>query len=652
MEAVALAALLGVGYVLTGNTFAQTQSQSQAPRRRDTEGFYSQPPPQEAGATVDTVPPPTGYPRPVRPTADGTLDMFYQLPAADSTGPELFTPTFPPPVTGVTMNLPGLEEPPTYNGGQPFVSQLSGQAISADDFTHNNMVPFFKGQPKQNITDDANRSLLDQKIGTGYNMISKREQAPLFDPVREPMGNVTGLESTTDFMQDRIVTSTNRAFERPVEPTRVGPGIGQGYSSIPIGGFQQYEVQDVGRRNISIDELRAASNPRISYEGVMNAGVAIGTVRGEIGEVRHYNPDRFHLNEHGERNFVGPTADNLRPTVRSSQVMKFQARSETSTENFAGPAVAADFSATYTTPSFRAPFTQQNESYGFRNADGSWAGVANTDAPNNDYGASAIEMFANQRSVTGERGQALNLSGMAAAPQALTVYDPNDVARTTVRETTGANDWIGGAVAVAAKKLTVYDPTDIARPTHRNTNAEVDTALNVTRAGIPGAATLAFPDGIRVTSKQSIAESAGYIAPGGRTRAPGEQVYDSAYAMRQNGLKELTAQGRAPIAGNGNKPLFNGEDYINMTNRKLMTDVLNDRDNTVNRVVGHATGVDSVGLQRPKDVLQMDVARDRNYTDVLSALNSNPYALPVHQIAAQQGQGSPFYDPQRSTAWQ
>jgi len=296
-----------------------------------------------------------------------------------------------------------------------------------------------------------------------------------------------------------------------------------------------------------------------------------------------------------------------------------------------GPAAASDFTATYTTPSFRAPFSQQNEGYGFRNADGSWAGVANTDAPNNDYGAGSIELFANQRTVTGERGQTLNLTGMAAAPSAMTVYDPNDVARTTVRETTGANSWIGGAVAVEAKKLTVYDPTDIAKPTHRNTNAEVDTALNVTRAGIPGAPTLAFPDGFRATNKEGISANSAYT--GGAGSGTGDQVYDAAYAMRQNGIKELTAQGRKPISGNGVKPLFNGEDFVNMSNRKIMTDVLNDRDNTVQRVTGHSLGVEAIGLQRPKDVLSMDIARDRNYTEVLSSLNDNPYALPIHKIA-------------------
>ena len=57
----------------------------------------------------------------------------------------------------------------------------------------------------------------------------------------------------------------------------------------------------------------------------------------------------------------------------------------------------------------------------------------------------------------------------------LTVYDPNDVARTTIKETTVDNDWIGmAAPAEAQPKLTVYDPNDVARTTIRETTEDSD----------------------------------------------------------------------------------------------------------------------------------------------------------------------------------
>ena len=651
MEVMALAALLGVGYVLTKSSKehfvdAPDGSTEEFPRGGQPPYLY---PEDRTAPGYGTVP---GKPRQPLYGPEGQHDRYYQLPTGGTlpaipiVQPDLnprstaFASTIQPPpapptsvTSQVRMNVPGQEAPPVYNQGRPVVSQLTGLQMSPDEFTHNNMVPFFRGSVKQNMTDDANRSIMDNMIGTGFNQIEKREQAPLFDPHREPTGNVTGMENITDFMHDRVVPSTNRAFEKPIEPTKVGPGLGQGYSSLPIGGFQQMEVLEVARRGLSVDELRATSNPRITYEGVVIPGQAIGTQRAEIGEVRKYHPDRFYMNENGERNFVNSPANITRETARPSQVMKFQARTETSAQ-MQGPAVSADFTESYTVPSFRAPFARQQDGYGYRNADASTYGVVNTDAPNNDFGLGAYELPANQRNVTGERGQTLNLV-TAGSPQALTVYDPNDVARTTVRESTGANDWIGGAVGVAAKKLTVYDPTDIARITNRNTNAEIDTALNVTRAGVPGARTLQFSDQWRPTSKANLAGASARIGGAGQARAKGEQVYDTAYAMRQNGVKEITAMGRQPQYGNGILPVFNGEDNVNLTYRKIVSDVLNDRDNTVNRVVGPAAGTEAIGLQRPKQVLHLDVAVDRNIHDIPDMLDENPYAINVNKLAQQ-----------------
>jgi len=646
MEIAAITALIGLGYMLTKQQKAKTdegfESNEQIfPNGGQPAPIYEQ---ERTPPGVATIP---GKPRQPYRVPGGGLDQFYQLPSGGSlpanpiTQPDLYPPNVAFSTQGpaqrsllvntVRMNTPGEEAPPTYNDGKTFTSPLTGLPMSATEFTHNNMVPFFRGSVKQNVRDNANTAALDNMVGAGRTQIEKREQAPLFDPVREPTGNVTGLESVTDFFQDRMVVSTNRANEVPVEQIRVGPGVGQGFSSLPIGGFQQMEVLEVARRGLSVDELRVASNPKITYEGMVIPGTAIGTQRGDIGEVRKYRPDTFFLNEHGERNFVAGNAENLKPVVRSDVVMKFQTRQETS-EEFQGPAVMAESKATYNVPSFRAPFARQQDGYGFRNADGSNYGTPNTDAPNNDFGAKAYDLPVNQRNMTAERGQALNLV-TAGSPQAMTVYDPNDVARTTVRETTGANDWIGGAVGVEATKLTVYDPSDIMRPTIRNTNAEIDTALNVTRAGTGAMPQLAFPDGMRATTKEQVSANSAFTGSAGLARATGEQVYDTAYAMRQSAIKELTAKGRRPLAGNGGLPLFNGEDNVNLTYRKLNSDFLNDRDNTVSRVVGPGAGVEAIGLQRPKQLLQMNISKERNYDAVLDMLDDNPYALQVTKIA-------------------
>jgi hypothetical protein len=668
MEVAALAGLLALGYSLT---------RASAPA----EGFESAISPEAAAASdvanygglgqplydqVRTAPgAPTfpGKPRQPRHTADGGYDQYYPLPstyratdgtssgtsnplAATASGqPDLYprsivfaSPAAPQaPPTSITpqvrMNNGNVEMPPTYNSGKTVISALTGVAMPADEFTHNNMTPFYRGSLKQNMSDSQNRSILDDHIGTGYTQIAKREQAPLFDPHREPVGNVTGLESMTDFMQDRMVAPTNRAGEVPVEPVRVAPGVNQGYSSFGAGGFQQFEINDIMRQRKSVDELRVESDPKITYEGVIVPGKSLALQRGELGETRKYRPDTFFLNQNGERNFV-TAGENSKPTERAAQVFKYQTRQEMGAENV-GPAGAADFKATYTVPSFRAPLVRQHDGFGYRNADGSTYGVSNTDAENNDFGRQGYDLPTNQRNVTSERGQALNLT-VAGGPKALTVYDPADwTARTTVRETTGANDWIGiAASASAPTKLTVYDPTDIARVTIRNTTAEPDRAMNVTRAGMPGQGTLNFPDGVRLTTKGFLSAESDYAGSAGPAVVKNDQVYDYAYAMRQNPVKEIVSSGRKPTAGNGSLSLFNGEDYVNMSYRKPDTDSLNDRQTAVNRVQGPPLGVEAVGVQRAKQTLHLDIAADRNMAAVLDGLADNPYAMPVHKIAA------------------
>ena len=290
MEVLALAGLLGVGYVLTKGQKAEEPAENH-------EGFET-----GEGGMPDLPPmggqPPQLFPKdrtrvgeqrtpglPLAPSrsADGELDLFYELPSGGSlpTNPysdqDLYqrklvfsepAPTLVPqaPLSAVTaqvrFNTDGMEQPPVYNSGKTVISPLTGLPMQAADFTHNNMVPFYKGAPKQNMTDDAMTARLDHLQGAGSTEIGKREMAPMFEPIKAPTGNVNGLEIATDFLQDRVLLPTNRAFERVVEPTRVGPGLDQGYSAFPVGGFQQFETLEIAKQRATVDDLRVASNPK------------------------------------------------------------------------------------------------------------------------------------------------------------------------------------------------------------------------------------------------------------------------------------------------------------------------------------------------------------------------------------------------------
>lgn len=633
MEVLAIAGLMGVGYILARAKPASQDGEAYSDYITDPDNslqYGGLPPPiyqqdkTAPGALTDP-----GKPRQPLPSASGELDQFYAVSAESPQN----APYFQKPQTAVTaqMRLSKNEAIPDYGKGQTIVSALTGLPMESSEFTHNNMVPFYRGEPKQNVSDVGNRSILDSQIGAGSTLISKREQAPLFDPHREPTGNVYGMESTTDFRQDRMVVSSSRANEVPTEPVRVAPGLNDGFTSFGNGGFQQFETNEILKQRRSVDELRTASNPKVSYELPVIPGNRFITERAELGETRKYRPDTFYLNTDGERNFT-TVSENSKPMERPGQVIKHQTREDTSTQNM-GPAASADFTATYNVPAARAPMVHQQDGYGYRNADGSNYGTSNTDAEHNDYGRAGVHFYTNQRNVTSERGQGLNLKP-AGVPGALTVYDPSEVARTTIRETTAMNDYAGIAgPSGGAQKLTVYDPTDITRVTTRNTTAEPDRAMNVSRAGMPGQPMMPFVDGMKLTAKGEIAANSSYTGVGGRGAVSFEQSYNAAYDMRTNPNKEVIAQGRRPIAGNGNLPVFNGEDYINMTYHRPANDSVNDRGSAKNRVVGPTLGAEAIGMQRPKNTLSLDISKDRNIREIINSLDDNPYAVNLQSAA-------------------
>ena len=63
----------------------------------------------------------------------------------------------------------------------------------------------------------------------------------------------------------------------------------------------------------------------------------------------------------------------------------------------------------------------------------------------------------------------------------ITVYDPNDIAKTTIKETNIHNDHDGNLQG--PKRLTVYDPNDVARTTIKETNIH-DNRLGVSNSAV------------------------------------------------------------------------------------------------------------------------------------------------------------------------
>jgi hypothetical protein len=656
MEVAAFAGLAGIGYALSRLTgkkdegfttqqqqpgFAQfLKAESQTVARKAVPGTEWDSTAQ--GATYQTA------------GSSAELDMFYTAPGGNSYASEPSPgpygmpvsyasqiPTAGPQLTTIEDATASVKFSPAGDGeavyvDDDYVPSLTGDRIKRTDFTHANMQPFYRRQPTQNMRSNAYESQLDTLNGSGYTQIKKQEVESFFD-TQKPFGNPNGGESITDFYQSRVEAPRNRAGERPFEPTRVGPGVGEGYGTAGSGGFQQFEVNEVIKRaaQSNLDIYRTADNAKTSYSGVVVPGAhMVGMASDNPGEVHKNRPDTFYINENNERVFTGPAGTVFKETNRSIQVMPDTNRQDTTVENF-GNATSQDTYTGYTTGSYRLPNTNSYESSGFRNADMNGYYTPYVDGKEADYGRSSYENRPNERTATGGRTMAINLkpaesgqvitpyvddarptrrieieqasrqighaAGYAGGAPSVTVWDPNDIARTTVKETTSKWDYFGpGLAANMPNKLKVYDPADIARPTQK-----------------------------------SQVSNHSYYGNGGDE---GQAVYsqDAARAMRLNVNKENAVKMRKPIAGNGGTQLFQAN--VNPNYKKIYTDSYNNRSFVANRAVETGPGSSDLGTVKFRAPLRLDMSAERFDRSMVSALANNPYN---HDIAGTSAAGTP-----------
>jgi hypothetical protein len=222
-------------------------------------------------------------------------------------------------------------------------SSLTGEQVQKSDLKHNNMVPFFGSKVKQNLNYNANEGVLDNMNGSGAQYIKKQEIAPLFKP-EENMQWGHGMPNTSDFVQSRMNPSMSMANVKPFQEIRVGPGLNQKEGVLGSGGFNS--GMEARERWISktVDELRTANNPKVTYGGVMLGGRREVQNRGIMGKMEKHNPDTYYINT-PERYFT-TTGIEKAQTARSNMIMPTENR-ETTTQSYYGHGAQADTQATY-----------------------------------------------------------------------------------------------------------------------------------------------------------------------------------------------------------------------------------------------------------------------------------------------------------------
>ena len=212
-----------------------------------------------------------------------------------------------------------------------FMVDMAGRDINLDNFTSNNMVPYFKSEKNMNGMAMIAEQHLDAMSGAGSLHKVKKEVAPLFKP-QENIQWANGSPNQTDFYRSRVNPGMKISNVKPFEEQRVGPGLNQGFGISGSGGFNSgMEARDTWKDK-TVDQLRVVTNPKETYElnGLEGPAHTLVKSLGFEGKMEKHLPDKFFINS-PERYFT-TTGIEKAPTVRAIQPDTVEHRQMTTRE--------------------------------------------------------------------------------------------------------------------------------------------------------------------------------------------------------------------------------------------------------------------------------------------------------------------------------
>jgi hypothetical protein len=221
------------------------------------------------------------------------------------------------------------------------------------------MVPFFGANVTQSMYSGATDGILDTFTGTGKNTFFHKEEAEAMFKPEAGGGLPWGRQVETEFEQSRMVTSMSMKNVAPIDRVNVGPGVNDGYTNLPSGGYQQDSAREYALPRTT-DEIRVANKPKLTYEGEVVPGSHFITEMGLQAPVKKNRPDRFQVLQaaDGSLPHVNTTlGQQVAASIYPTNLMKLQNRETTSTDYKGTAQAAAGGYLTYIR-SFTEPFEQ------------------------------------------------------------------------------------------------------------------------------------------------------------------------------------------------------------------------------------------------------------------------------------------------------
>ena len=574
------------------------------------------------------------------------------------------------------------------------VMSISGELVNKKEFRHNNMQPFFGGRVKQNVENFANSHRLEEQTGNTQNYRRKQETKVFFEP-QANLTNPYGSSNLSGYMNDRYISSNKRNNEVPVEKIYVGPGLNNGYTAEPDGGFHQPRTRDFCMPK-DVDELRVRSNPKMVYHGRVVAGQK-GSELGKFGKMTKNRPETSF--EHGPERFFGGMAQCTKPTAKQTFVDRDTHRQKTVLNSHVGPAGPS----TTTRERVRANVEQsRKQQFDFskqqernRDANGSWT-INQNQSQNqnqqtipNDYGRSTMRASDTKHADSCETTHVTNINGpqQPSAPinpelrytrkeyhidnpnpdgyikgcvDGHQVYDKKDLPRTTMKETTINNERDGNLKG--ENKPIVYDPSDVLRTTMKETMVHNERDGNIDGvqrndgyqiANVEAKSTIKqhllteytsnangdIEGGYKIkkivlpnTSRQFTSDLE-YTGNAGNSSNPQMMSYEDIYNATTMSMRDQNSVSHTPGMQGPNRPRHS--DDLNITTHKIGTQQsasLAKRVNVGTLPCAPTPSVQQLGESKDKMTVSNNVIADRLDCNMVNAFKENPYTQSLYSF--------------------
>ena len=483
-------------------------------------------------------------------------------------------------------------------------SNNSGESINSEDFLRNDQgittQPFFKKAP--NPIDFNNTRSLDRHQGDNRLKESKREVGQMF-PL-EKNENVFGNQFG-EYIGDksRYLESRVKQNELPFEQEKVG--------HIDTKSGINREIKQMIADKTNVDILRSKTNQRKTYEGRIISGKNMNENRGNMGEFRHYDPDKFYEND-PDRYFT-TTGAYLKERGKPEHIIKETYRSSLNKQELGG--ASANYTKGEKRSKYKKPLKIQLQSDTNRNVG---ADQFSGDA---DFSRKGYRALPNEREVTGER----TYEGNVRSDVGNHTVGILDNVKSTIKETTinSANNGYLGNTSIN----TTQGIQDNLRVTKKQTT--IDSANNGYMTGGFNKLTVGHEDQ-RVTVKESTLN--GYTGVAGSQGYSGNMLKDNYINAETNPNKEIIAQGRMPTLSN--TKVVNGGEHVNMEIKKIDSDYMNQSENKLSKVYSTNIDKDRIELTTMKNKLDDDeLMSDRIDKELLNPFKNNPYTQSLSSFA-------------------